>query len=426
MKASPKTDITNTVPIPTEWNNGSIQMATPPAKPLRGRNHERVRLLGKSCPATEKAARKWFCEKLYEEEGEWGSEHAGRVTEGSSTNLFLSTEAYQLWNEHKAFWMQEYEAAVTRHRTTEQAIARKHNESLKRAAAKASITATELKGKMQRLKKLLQNDQGRPLALELIKAADTWLLEALLVGATLRKEWQDEIHLDLDLNTGEFFEHAYGSFGVPFWLTVARARAAGCCPPAFNVNDLYYIEMAAEDAAELDIITGEILPYLPELQQLKLNLGSVIEAQEQACEEQGTFTFSTASLPAMPVMNRLIIDTDCRESGCSIMIESLEKQVKLDVVMLQGALSLKVLADQELLFGRIRLEQESSVINGHRLADISRPPQFVYSVRDLDVTAARVLVRMQSDHSVNPTPPHWWRSAWAKYHSEAFAFDRHT
>jgi hypothetical protein len=68
MKETPKIDTTHPVSIPSEWNNGSIQMATPPAKPLRGRNHARVRLLGKSCPATEKAVRKSFVKQLQDTE----------------------------------------------------------------------------------------------------------------------------------------------------------------------------------------------------------------------------------------------------------------------------------------------------------------------------------------------------------------------
>lgn len=112
MKETPKIDTTHPVPIPTEWNNGSIQMATPPAKPLRGRNHERVRLLGKSCPATEKAARKWFCEIQRVDPGKelvsspQKPTKSSPLTPASKTGSTPKTERYFEYKDNKSskFW----------------------------------------------------------------------------------------------------------------------------------------------------------------------------------------------------------------------------------------------------------------------------------------------------------------------------------
>lgn len=398
-KRQPKT--VTPVPAPTEWQNGCIKLPGPPAKPIRGRGHERIRLLGSECPPNERAARKWFYEKLCEEGTGDRDEHAAIVTEGSSSPLFLSAEAYQLWCAHKGFWIQEHQSFVTQKKAAAQDAKRKINTSLKRAAAKASFTATELKAKMKRLKALLQDDQGQPLALELIKSAEPWLLEALLAGVTLRKRGRL-----LEWNCGPFFRTFTYSFsanpGLPFWLTVARAWAADCCPKAFNIKNLFHLNLSARDAAEMDIIVSDVLPHLSALQELTLGVG--------------TYGFSTASLPVMPVMSRLILENvDSSGLSCGIKIESLDKQRSLKTCVLQGSVSLQIDGDQEQLFERFRLETSQGTYqeNSEGLRCIARPPETYRCIVGMNVPAARVLVRMSSDHSSNPAPPQWWNSGWA-------------
>jgi hypothetical protein len=398
-KRQPKT--VTPVPAPTEWQNGCIKLPGPPAKPIRGRGHERIRLLGSECPPNERSARKWFfLEVMYE-----NTEHADRVSEGNSSPLFLSIEAYQLWSAHKEFWIQEHQSSLIQKKAAKKAAAqdatRKVNKSLKRAAATASFTAAELKAKMKRLKSLLKDDHGQPLALELIKAAEPWLLEALLAGVTLRKRGSL-----LEWTCGPFFKaFTYcfsGDPGLPFWLTVARAWAAGCCPKAFNIKNLFHLDLSARDATEMEIIINYVLPHLSALQELKLGVG--------------TYGFSTASLPVMPLMSRLILENgDSDELSCVIRIESLDKQNSLKTCILQGFVSLQIDGDQEQLFERVRLEtsQGSYQENSEGLRCIARPPETGCCIIGMNLPAARVLVRMCSDHSSNPAPPQWWNSGWA-------------
>ena len=392
-KRQPKT--AKPVPAPKEWQNGCIKLSAPPAKPIRGRGHERIRLLGSECPADERAARQWFFLEVMCE----NSEHAAKVTEGNSSPMFLSVEAEQLWCDHKAFWMAEAMAERQAALVQKKAAAQKINKSLKRAAAKASFTTTELKAKMKRLKSLLQDDQGQPLALELIRAAEPWLLEALLAGVTLCKRG----HL-IEWNCGPFFRaFTYSSSGDPglsFWLTVARAWAAGCCPKTFNIKNLFRLDLNASDAAEMDIIISDVLPQLSALQQLELKVG--------------TYGFSTASLPVMPVMSRLILENfESDDSSCRIKIESLDKQSSLETCILRGGVSLQINGDQEEIFERVRLETGVRSRNLEGLISINRPPYIDCCVTGLNLTAARVLVRMSADHSSNPAPPQWWNSGWA-------------
>lgn len=400
MKTKPQPKAEKHALAPDEWQNGAIKIPAPPAKPIRGKGHERIRLLGSQCPPNERAARKWFFEKLCEGGAGNRYEHADVVTEGSCRPLFLSAEAYQLWCSHKAFWMQEHESYVMRKKAAAQDATRKINKSLKRAAAKASFTATELKAKMKRLKALLLNVQGQPLALELIKAAEPWLLEALLAGVVLHKRGRE-----LEWNCGPFFRAFTYSFssnpGLSFWLTVARAAATGCCPIAFNIKNLFHLEISARNTAEMEIITGDVLPHLSAVEELKLGLGA--------------FAFSTAALPVMPMMSRLILENgDDNELGYTIKIESLDKQSSLKTCVLQGCASLQIDSHQEQLFERVRLEtsQGSYEENSEGLRCIVRPPETSRCIVGMNLPAARVLVRMCSDHSSNPAPPSWWNSRW--------------
>ena len=416
MKTNRQPKTATPVPAPNEWQNGCIKLPAPPGKPIRGRGHERIRLLGSQCPPNERAARKWFYEKLCEEGTGNHDEHADRVNEGSSNPLFLSAEAYQLWCAHKEFWIQEHQSFVTQKKAAAQDAKRKINTSLKRAAAKASFTATELKAKMKRLKALLQDDQGQPLALELIKSAEPWLLEALLAGVTLRKRGRL-----LEWNCGPFFRTFTDSFsgepGLPFWLTVARALAAGCCPKAFNIKNLFHLDLSARDAVEMDIIISDVLPHLSALQQLKLGVG--------------TYGFSTASLPVLPVMSRLILENvDSDDLSCRIKIESLDKQSSLETCVLQGSVSLQIDGNQEPLFERVRLEtsENSYQEKPEGLRCIARPPETYRCIVGMNIPAARVLVRMCSDHSSNPAPPQWWNSGWANpdwWKKSGYGLDEH-
>lgn len=154
------------------------------------------------------------------------SEHAAKVTEGNSSPMFLSVEAYQLWCDHKAFWMAEAMAERQAALVRKKAAAQKINKSLRRAAAKASFTTTELKAKMKRLKALLKDDHGFSLALELIKTAQPWLLEALLAGVSLHKRG-----CRLEVNHGAFLTRLASRFGCPWrepspWVAVLHHSTA--------------------------------------------------------------------------------------------------------------------------------------------------------------------------------------------------------
>ena len=385
-----RTQTAKPMPTPNEWQNGRIKLPGPPAKPIRGRGHERIRLLGSECPTNERVARKWYflgvmCEN---------SEHAAKVTEGNSSPMFLSVEAYQLWCDHKAFWMAEAMAEAMAERQAalvqKKAAAQKINKSLRRAAAKASFTTTELKAKMKRLEALLKDDHGYSLALELIKTAEPWLLEALLAGVSLHKRGC------LELDHGAFFDTS----GIPFWLSVARSLSMGCCPPSFNSKKLIRLDISAYDAAQMEIITVDILPHLTAVQELHLSVSA--------------FTFSTAALPVMPEISRIILVNNDWSSISDIKIDGLNKQKNLKALMIMGPFCLQIAEDQEKFFDRVRLEtsDRSYGVNSDGLLCIARPPNIGGCVAGMNLSAARVLVQMCADHSSSCAPPQWWDIKW--------------
>lgn len=387
MKTNRQPQTAKPMPTPKEWQNGCIKLPGPPAKPIRGRGHERIRLLGAECPANERAARKWYflgvmCEN---------SEHAAKVTEGNSSPMFLSVEAYQLWCDHKAFWMAEAMAERQAALVRKKAAAQKINKSLRRAAAKASFTTTELKAKMKRLKALLKDDHGFSLALELIKTAEPWLLEALLAGVSLHKRG-----CRLEVNHGAFFDTS----GIPFWLSVARAQSMGCCPPSFNSKKLIRLDISAYDAAQMEIINVDILPHLTAVQELDLSVSG--------------FTFSTATFPVMPEMSRIILGNNEWSSISDIKIEGLTKQKNLKALMIKGPFSLQIADDQKKVFESVRFETSdgSYSLNSDGLLCIARPPNISGCVAGMNLSAARVLVQMCADHSSSCMPPQWWDIKW--------------
>ena len=400
----PKADPDAPLPTaPPEWKDGRIVL-TGPAKPLRGHGHERVRWLGSDCPREEKSARKWFVERLLEGPDRGQDGHAAEVTEGSGKPWFVSPEAFQLWNHHKAFWLAQQHRAKEEKASVKKTIRRQATSEMKAVAADTGLTVTALRSKLRTLQTMLADKGTLPLALELLRAAEEPLLQAVLQGASIRYASEvssrSTIHA-LDINCGTFFKVSDvdgRSPLLPFWLAATRIRTAAS-RQKLKLNDVSTIHLEAASEAELEAITVDILPHLTGLQQLTLTV--LIP------------TFSTKVLPRLPKLSRIIL----KGENNLLRLEDLDRQPALTWCVIEGSeLILEISEADEPHFQRIRLDLSQgthSIGDDGLRKDHHMPEQDAKCLKAMDMIAARVLLNMVSDYSGHPSPPQWWRSYWA-------------
>jgi hypothetical protein len=317
----------------------------------------------------------------------------------------------------------EYRGFVETKRDAAAEKARRENRDLAASAKKGSFTQQELRSKLSRLKGLLQHEDGRLLAIEFIKAAEPWLLQALLAGTVVRRITDEYGHPALEWEPGAFFRSLFRSssqkdscweanqarrpFWIPFWLTVVRATAENCCPDECRLREVWRFIAWAGDEAEFATLVDDILPGMTAVQQLELYVGS--------------FQFSTAQLPELPLLSRLIIsgiDDDDDAKSCTYMLtaEALERFPHLKGVLLHKTVRLNVAADQETLFQKVRLEAcrgSYSKVGNDGLRVIDEPPETYRCVADVDLVGARVLLAMARDYSTSDAVPAWWNPEWA-------------
>jgi hypothetical protein len=313
----------------------------------------------------------------------------------------------------------EYRALTDAKKGADEEKDRRENRHLAASAKKASVTKQELRAKLSRLKGLLQQEDGRLLAIEFIKAAEPWLLQALLAGTVVRRITDEYGHPATEWEPGAFFRSLFRSssrkdscwesnqaqrpFWIPFWLTIVRATAENCCPDECRLREVWRFDAWAKDEAEFAAILDDVLPGMTAVQQLELHLGS--------------FEVSTARLPAMPLLSNLILhgiqDSDDTDAY-TVMIESLERFPRVKGVLLHDRVRLFVAADQELLFQQVRLETcwGSCQIGEDGLRMLDKPPETHRCVVDTDVVGARVLLTMARDYSASDNPPAWWNPGW--------------
>lgn len=314
----------------------------------------------------------------------------------------------------------EYRGFVETKRDAENAKARRESRDLAASAKQANFTKQELCSKLSRLKGLLQHEDGRLLAIEFIKAADPWLLQALLAGTVVRRITDEYGHPAIEWEPGAFFRSLFRSssqkdscwesnqaqraFWIPFWLTIIRATAEKCCPEECRLRDVWRFEAWARDEADCATIVEDILPGMTAVQQLELYLGS--------------FRVSTARLPDLPLLSSLIIhgiqDDDDGAAAYTLVIEALDRFPHLKGVVLHDMVQLHVAADQEMLFQKVRLE---TCQGGYQCGDdglrmLDKPPEMHRCVADVNVVGARVLLAMARDYSASDSPPAWWNPGW--------------
>lgn len=315
----------------------------------------------------------------------------------------------------------EYCGMVSRKKDAAAEKARRENRVLAASAKIGSFTQRELRTKLSRLKGLLQHQDGRLLAIEFIKAAEPWLLQALLAGTVVRRITDEDGRPALDWEPGAFFRSLFRSssqkdscwetnkaqrpFWIPFWLTIIRATAENCCPDECRLREVWRFDAWARDEAEFATLVDDILPGMTAVQQLKLYVGS--------------FQFSTARLPKLPLLTSLIINgiddqDDAKSYTYTLMIEALERFPRLKGVLLHRIVHLNVAADQEMLFQRVRLEtcQGGGQIGDDGLRMLDKPPETTQCVADVNVIGARVLLAMARDYSMSDSAPAWWNPGW--------------
>jgi len=315
----------------------------------------------------------------------------------------------------------EYRGFVETKRAAAAEKARRENRDLTASAKKGSFTQQELRSKLLRLKGLLQHEDGRLLAIEFIKAAEPWLLQALLAGTVVRRITNEYGHPALEWEPGAFFRSLFRSssqkescwesnqaqrtFWIPFWLTIVRATAEKCCSEECRLREVWRFDAWARDEAECATLVDDILPGMTAVKQLELSFGS--------------FQFSTARLPELPLLTSLIIngihdEDEAKSYTYTLVIEALERFPHLKGVLLHKIVRLNVAADQEKLFQKVRLEtcQGSYQTGDDGLRMLDKPPETTQCVADVNAVGARVLLAMARDYSTSDIAPAWWNPGW--------------
>jgi hypothetical protein len=390
---------------PKGYHNGLLKMPLP-EKPVKGAGYERLRwrkdgsLQNHDKPEEdfqniESGLQRWFYDLLPE---------AHRTQQRQ--DFWITREAWRMFIDHLGFWGEEYvrAKALRAAEVTEKqkrgavsaAIKRKSaDKKIAEAALRAGFKKSELKLKLSRLKGLIKNGD-LTMAAELFKAGEPWLLDAVLAGAWIKvvqDQWQGR---SLECHTGSFFEDCDDS-DLVFWVAVASAAAAGCCPASIVLEDVYDLHLRLGNTAQMELATRHVLPALPSLQQLTLEVPFSI--------------FSTATLPPMPELSRLIINAH------HVLVQSLKQQSSLQALILSGfrlPLKLEIDENQVDVFNRVRLEitQGSCSYDRSGLRDICRPPEMCGHVQYLNAPALSILLNMQRNHSSEVTPPKWWKERW--------------
>lgn len=390
---------------PQGYHNSHLEMSLP-AKPVKGAGYERLRwrkdgLLQNHDKPTEgfenirSGLQRWFYDLLPE---------AHRTNQRQ--DFWITREAWRMFIDHLGFWGEEYvrakalravEIAEKRKKSAAKTAVERRgvDKKIAEVAVRAGFKKSELKLKLSRLKELMKNGD-LTMAAELFKAGEPWLFEAVLAGAQINivhNEWEGR---SLECQTGSFFEDCDDS-DLVFWVVVASAATAGCCPASIVLEDVYDLHLRLGNTAQTELATRHVLPALPSLQQLTLEVPFGI--------------FSTTTLPPMPALSRLIINAN------HVLVRSLEQQSLLQTLVLSGLtlpLKLEIDEDQVDVFNRVRLEITEGSYSYDRsgLRDIFRPPEMCGHVQHLDTPALSILLKMQRNHSDDVTPPEWWKERW--------------
>ncbi len=395
QKAMKQTSKARANPAPPQYREGRLNMP-PPEKPVKGAGYERLRWrkdgslenhdkpTGSGFEEIDSGLQRWFYELLPEL-------HSTKQKE----DYWVTSEAWRVFIDHLDFWREEWEKKQKEKAEKAAGERAKVEKKLAESAVKAGFKKSELKAKLSRLKQMMRNgDQA--LAAQLIMAGDPWLLESVLAGARVKKARTD-YGVELECDQGPFFK---GEDEFVFWVAVAQAKTAGCCPRSIALEDVFALRISAKDEAQVALLTGHVLPALEGLQELTLSLSF------EGCR------FSTAELPLMPVLSRLVIDMDDKSR---LTVQALDRQISLRALFCQRVAELDVDENQVVVFDRVRLEipQGGHSVGRNGLRDIKAPPEsYGDDLRQLNTAALRILLNMQRDHSLKKHPPAWWCARW--------------
>jgi hypothetical protein len=399
---------------PLEWRNGKIVLSKP-ARPIKGRGHVRVRFF-LDRPKADAPARQWYFRTLYE-----SCAYPNPNADGSPKGAFVSPEAMALWNKHKTFWKglvaKQLEGQLRdKHVQSEREKTRRSaaQSSLKHAATESSLAVLDVRRKIERFSDMVASPDTFPLAAELVRAADAFLIHALLGGAELtatRRGRSDRTvtwhpgkvlhrHLKVSSKTDRWEERAAESPAwLLFWLAIARGKALSGLPKSIDISALDRIQFAIPDAASAEALV-DILKVLNHFEKLRLKVGGA--------------PFSTAGLPGLPSLKLLAFGPIVEHDGCvyEVTLAGLGRMKKLKVVEAGEAIRLYVTPGEESAYESIRIEPPANCWWNSLAACTDDPPAMLTDLACLDEATARVAVRMVSDHSKSRKQPQWWKPAW--------------
>ena len=369
---------------PSEYQKGKLSMPSP-AKPVKGIGYSRLRwrkdgLLdnhdskGSEFEKIDRGLQMWFFELL-------STKHKAKPDK----DYYVTPEAWRVFIDNLDFWKSEWTRSklIAAHDKKEKSkakakhAARKRIKIDKKIAQSADVVGYEksaLKGKLNRLKSMLLNHDSRMLAVELIKDAESWLLECILAGSSVKKT-RDGI---LEIDSGPFFQSkktsGWGTGSAPdpsielvFWLAVAKAHELGCCPKSIVLQEITELDLHIHSEEEYILVINKVLPGFKSLQSLLLRL-----------EFSGSI-FKTADLPAMESLCELTIFGNHEDS--SIKIKSLEKLRSLKKLRIDYFSELECEENQYEAIGKLEIE-----ISSHQFKRINS-------------TGLRILLTIESQNS---------------------------
>lgn len=384
-----KIDLSQTLAPPPEYKNGKLLMPSP-AKPVKGIGYSRLRwrkdgLLDNHDTAAsefeevERGLQIWFFDLL-------PTKHKAKPDK----DYYVTPEAWRVFIDNLEFWKSEWNRVkiIAAHDKREKSKAKTKHAARKRVkierkiAKSADVVGYEksaLKGKLNRLKSMLLNNDSRMLAVELIKEAETWLLECILAGSSAKKTRDGTLEID----SGPFFQSkktsGWGTGSAPdpsieliFWFAVAKAHELGCCPKSIVFEDITALNLHTHSEEEYILAINEALPGFKSLQSLLLRL------------EFSRSIFKTADLPAMESLCELTIFGNHEDS--SIKIESLEKHRSLKKIRIDYFSELDCEENQFEIIAKLELDNSCST-----------------QLKKISNTGLRILLMVESQNGTTAT-----------------------
>jgi hypothetical protein len=361
-----------------------------PAKPVKGIGYSRLRwrkdgLLANYDTAAskfkevERGLQIWFFDLL-------PTKHKAILDK----DYYVTPEAWRVFIDNLEFWKSEWNRVkiIAAHDKREKSKAKAKHAARKRVkierkiAKSADVVGYEksaLKGKLNRLKSMLLNNDSRMLAVELVKDAEPWLLECILAGSSVKKTRDGTLEID----SGPFFQSkkssGWGTGSAPdpsieliFWFAVAKAHELGCCPKSIVFEDITALNLHTHSEEEYILAINEVLPGFKSLQSLLLRL------------EFSRSIFKTADLPAMESLCELTIFGNHKDS--SIKIESLEKHRSLKKIRIDYFSELDCEENQYDIIAKLEFDNSCST-----------------QLKKISITGLRILLMAESQNDTTAT-----------------------